>query len=288
VNVSEVERAPEGSVPHVASTGPAEPAVLRHLRETYAALDTRPVLELYLDAQQALSEGQSAYVLGQLTLAQRARLDDLFYAIAHGVRARLTGEEKSHRVVLDELNERLVDKYFANFSVFESIPDVWAIDQVFPIVPIARLHELPDRRGVIADLTCDSDGRIDTYVESEALSASLPLHSLRAGESYRLGIFLVGADQETLGDIHNLFGDTDTADVRVTDDGKYTVTRQRRGDTTDVMLDYVGYSLPELRRAYQSKVQAAKLPEHEGTAILKALEAGLTGYTYLHEREHAG
>ncbi len=283
VNVSEVERAPEGAVPPVAA---GEPAVVRHLRETQADLDKRPALELYLEAQHALAEGQSLYALGQLTLAQRAQLDDLFYAIAHGVRARLTGEEKSHRDVLDELNERLVDKYFVNFSVFESIPDVWAIDQVFPIVPIARLDEQPDRRGVIADLTCDSDGRIDTYVESEALDTSLPTHSLKRGESYRLGIFLVGAYQETLGDIHNLFGDTDTANVRMDDQGGYTLLRQRKGDTTDVMLDYVGYSLADLRAAYRDKVEAAKLPAEESAAMLAALEAGLTGYTYLHETVH--
>ena len=283
VNVSEVERAPEGSVPAVQ---PAEPAVLRHLRETHAALGTRPVLELYLEAQQALSEGQALYSLGQLTLVQRAQLDDLFYAIAHHVRKRLTGDEKSHRDVLDELDERLVDKYFVNFSVFESIPDVWAIDQVFPIVPIGRLDEQPDRRGVIADLTCDSDGRIDTYVESETLDSSLPLHSPKVGESYRLGIFLVGAYQETLGDIHNLFGDTDTANVRMTDDGGYTLVRQRRGDTTDVMLDYVGYALDDLRDAYRAKVKAAGLGDAESGQMLDALEAGLTGYTYLHETVH--
>ncbi len=283
VNVSEVERAPEGAVPPVEA---GEPAVVRHLRETQADLDTRPALELYLEAQHALAEGYALFALGQLTLAQRARLDDLFYAIAHGVRARLTGEEKSHRDVLDELNERLVDKYFVNFSVFESIPDVWAIDQVFPIVPIARLDEAPDRRGVIADLTCDSDGRIDTYVESEALDTSLPMHSLRRGESYRLGIFLVGAYQETLGDIHNLFGDTDTANVALAADGSYTLVRQRKGDTTDVMLDYVGYALADLRAAYREKVDTAKLPAEESAAMLAALEAGLTGYTYLHETAH--
>ena len=283
VNVSEVERAPEGAVPPV---GEQEPAVVRHLREAQADLDKRPALELYLEAQHALAEGYALFALGQLTLAQRAQLDDLFYAIAHGVRARLTGEEKSHRDVLDELNERLVDKYFVNFSVFESIPDVWAIDQVFPIVPIARLDEQPDRRGVIADLTCDSDGRIDTYVESEALDTSLPMHSLKRGESYRLGIFLVGAYQETLGDIHNLFGDTDTANVALAADGSYTLTRQRKGDTTDVMLDYVGYSLADLRSAYREKVEAAKLPADESAAMLAALEAGLTGYTYLHETVH--
>ncbi len=283
VNVSEVERAPEGAVPPMQD---GEPIVVRHLRQIQAALDQRPALELYLEAQHALSEGQTLYALGQLSLAQRALLDDLYYAIAHGVRARLSAEEKSHRAVLDELDERLVDKYFVNFSVFESIPDVWAIDQVFPIVPVARLHESPDRRGVIADLTCDSDGRVDTYVESETLSASLPLHSPKIGESYRLGIFLVGAYQETLGDIHNLFGDTDTANVRMNDDGGYTLLRQRRGDSTDVMLDYVGYALDDLRKAYQNKVDAAQLPASESAQLIAALEAGLTGYTYLHETVH--
>ena len=172
------------------------------------------------------------------------------------------------------------------FSVFESIPDFWAIDQVFPIVPIARLDDPPDRRGVLADLTCDSDGRVDTYVESEALSPSLPLHSPRAGESYRLGIFLVGAYQETLGDIHNLFGDTDMANVRMTADGGYSVLRQRGGDTTDVMLDYVGYGLDDLRAAYRAKVDAAQLSPTDAAQMLAALEAGLTGYTYLHETLH--
>ncbi|HKP56504.1 MAG TPA: arginine decarboxylase [Polyangiales bacterium] len=280
VNISEVERAPDGSVP---ATSEDEPAVLRHLHETHAALDERPPTELYLEAQQALSEGHALYSHGQLTLAERARLEDLFYAVAHGVRVRLRGEDRRHRAVLDDLDERLVDKYFTNFSIFESIPDVWAIDQVFPIVPLARLDEAPERRGMIADLTCDSDGSIDTYVELGGLSASLPLHAPRPGESYRLGIFLVGAYQETLGDIHNLFGDTDAASVRVQADGSYTLSRQRRGDTTDVMLDYVGYSLDDLRARYRSSVQAASLPDGEAQSVLRALEAGLTGYTYLQE-----
>ena len=285
VNVSEVERAPEGNVP---AEQAGEPAAVRHLRETHAALDQRPALELYHEAQHHLAEGQALYALGQLTLEQRALLDDLFYAIAQAVRTRLTGEERSHRDALDELNERLVDKYFVNFSVFESIPDVWAIDQVFPIVPIARLDEAPERRGVIADLTCDSDGRIDTYVESEALDSSMPLHSPREGESYRLGIFMVGAYQETLGDIHNLFGDTDTANVQLDAAGGYSVTRQRKGDTTDVMLDYVGYDLAELRSIYRAKVDAAGLVPADAATMIDALEAGLTGYTYLHEENATG
>ena len=209
------------------------------------------------------------------------------HAVANGVRARLSYDEKSHRPVLDELNERLVDKYFVNFSVFESIPDVWAIDQVFPIVPIERLNERPDRRGIVADMTCDSDGMVETYVENESLDSSLPLHAVRHGESYRIGFFLVGAYQEILGDIHNLFGDTDAVEVRLTEEGGYELTQQRRGDTTDVMLDYVGYGLDELRAIYARRLREAALAPAEADAIAAALEAGLTGYTYLSDQPQA-
>jgi arginine decarboxylase len=163
------------------------------------------------------------------------------------------------------------------------MPDVWAIDQVFPIAPIDRLNERPDRRGVIADLTCDSDGKIDTYVENEDLDSSLPLHAPRSGERYRLGFFLVGAYQEILGDIHNLFGDTDAVEVRVdgTGDSGFKLSQQRRGDTTDVMLDYVGYKLEDLRRIYRAKVGAVDLSKSEAARLNEALELGLTSYTYL-------
>jgi arginine decarboxylase len=276
-NVVEVEQAPEGRVPDAHDD---EPSVIRHLREIHGELDVRPPVELYHEAQHFHAEGLSAYALGQLDLTHRARIDDLFYAIAHGVRARLSYDEKNHRPVLDELAERLVDKYFVNFSVFESMPDVWAIDQVFPIAPIERLDEAPQRRGVIADMTCDSDGKIDAYVENEGVDSSLPLHPLRHGESYRLGFFLVGAYQEILGDIHNLFGDTDAVEVKL-NDGGYAIAQQRRGDTTDVMLDYVGYKLEDLRRIYKAKVGAADLTKSEAARLNEALEAGLTAYTYL-------
>ncbi|MFT4256512.1 MAG: arginine decarboxylase [Pseudoxanthomonas sp.] len=276
-NVSEVEQAPEGRVPPPTDD---EAAAVRHLREIAEEIDARPAVELFQEAQHFHAEGLSAYALGQIDLRQRARLDDLFHFIAHAVRARLTGDEKSHRPVLDELNDRLVDKYFVNFSVFESIPDVWAIDQVFPILPIERLDEEPIRRGILADVTCDSDGQVDTYVENEGLDSSLPLHPLKPGESYRLGFFLVGAYQEILGDIHNLFGDTDAVEVKVAGNG-FQLTQQRRGDTTDVMLDYVGYRLDDLRAVYAQRVAEAKLPESDAKAIAGSLEAGLTGYTYL-------
>ena len=277
-NVSEVEKAPEGRVPDLHED---ESHPVRQLRELHDELPQRPAVEVFHEAAQAHAEGLSLYALGQIDLVQRARIDDLFYAIAHAVKARLTYDEKSHRDLLDELNERLVDKYFVNFSVFESMPDVWAIDQVFPITPIERLDEAPTRRGIIADLTCDSDGKIDTYVENEDLDSSLPLHELRKGENYRLGFFLVGAYQEILGDIHNLFGDTDAIEVRCDGDG-YRVGQQRTGDTTDVMLDYVGYKLDDLRRRYKALVGAAvDLSKGEADRLNEALERGLTAYTYL-------
>jgi arginine decarboxylase len=281
-NVSDIERAPEGRVP---AADADEPATLRRLREIHGEIDARSVIELYHEAQHQWSEGHALFALGQLTLRQRARLDDLYYAIVNALRVRLKPEERSHRQALDELNEKLVDKYFVNFSIFESIPDAWAIDQIFPIVPITGLDRAPDRRGVIADLTCDSDGRIDQYVDADGVDVSLPLHSPQPGKPYRLGIFLVGAYQEALGDIHNLFGDTDAVNVRVTDCG-YEFSHVRRGDTTDVMLDYVGYDLNTLRTAYREKIALADIQGDEAERIAASLEHGLTGYTYLAEEHH--
>jgi arginine decarboxylase len=279
INVSEVEAVPTGSLPPVEKD---EPAVLRHLREVHEELDVRPSLELFHEAQHHLQEGQTLYALGQLSLADRARLDELYYAIANAVRARLLPTERAHRQALDDLDEKLVDKYFVNFSVFESVPDVWAIDQIFPIAPIARLHEQPTRRGVLVDLTCDSDGRIDHYVDAEGVDVSIPLHELKNGEPYRLGIFMVGAYQETLGDIHNLFGDTDAVNVRA-EGNSYVFAHKRRGDTTDLMLDYVGYDLEALRTSYRERIAAAGVTGEQAEQLFVTLNEGLTGYTYLSE-----
>ncbi len=278
-NVSEVEEAPHGATPPPLAH---EAPVVRHLRQVLEELDRRPPLELWHEAQHFLSEGQSLYALGGLDLAQRALLDDLYFAIAHAVRARLKDTERTHRAALDELNEKLVDKYFVNFSVFQSVPDVWGLGQVFPIMPIERLDEAPVRHGVLADLTCDSDGRIDGYVDSEGVDTSLPLHAPRPGESYRLAIFMVGAYQETLGDIHNLFGDTDSVDVRAADGG-HVLEHARRGDTNDKVLAMVGYDTGRLRQLLAQKIGAAKLTRDDGERIHAALEAGLTAYTYLAE-----
>ncbi len=277
-NVSEVEPAPCGA--HAAPTADAPP-VLRHLHALHAELDRRPPTELYLEAQQHHTEGLALFALGQLDLAQRAQLDDLFHALAHAVRRRLDAQERAQRALLDELDEKLVDKYFVNFSVFESIPDVWAIDQIFPIVPIAGLERKPERRGVIADLTCDSDGRIDHYVDAGGVDVSLPLHAPVQGVPYLLGVFLVGAYQETLGDIHNLFGDTDAVNVQVDAAGRIALSHQRRGDSAALMLEYVGYDLDALRATWRERLAGAGLEAAQAAPLLTALQDGIDGYTYL-------
>jgi arginine decarboxylase len=241
----------------------------------------RPSVELFHEAQHHLGDGLSLYAMGQIDLVHRARIDDLFYAIAHAVRARLDVRDKSHRELLDELNERLVDKYFVNFSVFESIPDVWAIDQVFPIVPIERLDEVPTRRGILADMTCDSDGTVKTYVENEGLDTSMPLHAPRPGESYRIAFFLVGAYQEILGDLHNLFGDTNAVHIRLAGTG-YEITDLVHGDTVTEVLNYVQFRASDLLQTFRRKVTQVKhLSRTEANAFIADYVAGLEGYTYL-------
>ncbi len=280
-SVSEVETAPAGRAPPVRDH---EHAVIGHLRTILADFDRRPALELYHEAMHYLADGQAGYAQGELDIEDRAVLDDLFYAIARGVRQRLRNDTRAHRQVLDDLNDKLVDKYFVNFSVFQSMPDVWAIDQVFPIVPITRLDEPATRQGVIVDLTCDSDGRIDHYVDSEGVDSSLPLHEVRPGEPYRLGFFLVGAYQETLGDIHNLFGDTDSVDVLLSEEG-FRLRNPRRGDTAERLLGMVGYDVSDLRRMLSRKLDRAGLAPAQRSLLHGQLEAGLTAYTYLAESD---
>ena len=280
-NVIDIEQAPVGK--SLAAPGDDEPLIIHDLWQAMQNLSARSALEVYHDAEHWVGEAQSMYTHGVLNLAQRARAEQLFFAICAEVRNLLKPETRSHREILDELNEKLADKYFCNFSLFQSLPDVWAIDQVFPISPLHRLDERPERRGIIQDLTCDSDGRIDHYVDREGVESSLPLHGVSKGEPYLLGVFLIGAYQEILGDMHNLFGDTDAVNVELTPDGGYQLVEPQRGDTVDELLRYVHYDAQELLEAYRRKINAADLTQGMRKEFLAHLEEGLTGYTYLEE-----
>jgi arginine decarboxylase len=277
-NVIDREPAPGAADP--APAEPAEPAVLADMRALLDD-DRRPASEIYHDASYGLSESQTRFARGLLSLADRARAEEIYFVICQRLLQRAKGSLPAE--IRTELVEKLADKYFCNFSVFQSIPDAWAIDQIFPVLPLHRLNEPPARRAVLQDLTCDSDGHVDRYVEAESTSSTLPLHPWRDGEDYFLGIFLVGAYQEILGDLHNLFGDTDSINVELTDDGGYRLVEPERGDTVDELLRYVHFEPDALRRAYRDKIYAIGLRGTEAGALLAELEHGLTGYTYLED-----
>jgi arginine decarboxylase len=281
-NVIDIERAPGAQAPAAARAD--EHPVIQDLWRSYSELSARPILEAYHDAQHAMGEAQGMFAHGVLNLRERARVEELYFAVCQRVRERLQPGSRSHREALDELNEKLADKYFCNFSLFQSMPDHWAIDQIFPVLPLTRLNEEPGRRAVLEDITCDSDGRVDLYVDSEGVETTLPLHDLRADEPYLLGIFLVGAYQEILGDMHNLFGDTDSVQVEPSADGGYTLTERRHGDTVASVLRFVNFEPEQLRAAYRAKFEAvADLDAGQRQALLAEMEAGIEGYTYLED-----
>ena len=263
--------------------GEDEPPLLHDLWSSLEGLTTRNAVEIYHEAVHWMAEAQEMFTHGVLDLAQRAHVERLYYGICRAVRAQLKAGVKSHRALLDELNDKLASKYFTNFSVFQSVPDVWAIDQIFPIVPIQRLDEMPTRRGVVLDITCDSDGRIDHYVDAEGVETSLPLHLPRAGEHYTLGIFLVGAYQETLGDIHNLFGDTDSVHVALNDDGTYAIHEPLPGDSVRDVLRQVQFDADDLLEKLRVKVSGLDADEDARNELIGELRAGLDGYTYLRD-----
>ena len=259
------------------------PAVVLELFDALNEIAERGPLESLHEADTLLAEAHAHYAEGKLTLTERAWCEQCCHAIARAVMPLLDGSIRAHRDALEMLRERLSSKYFCNFSVFQSVPDAWAIDQVFPILPIHRLDEAPTERARLCDLTCDSDGRLDSYVDREGITPTLALHALREDEPYLLGFFMVGAYQEILGDMHNLFGDTNAVNV-VLDPaapGGWRLDDPEYGDRTDELLRYVHLAPEDLTEAYRRKFAASQLPADTRKALLAELEAGLSGYTYL-------
>ncbi len=239
--------------------------------------------EVYRETQQLMGELHQRYIAGEIDLAERAHGESLARALMRAVRDGLLGQANPPRAILDELKQITADKLFINMSVFQSLPDIWAIDQVFPIMPAQRLEEAPTRRGVLRDLTCDSDGRVDLYVDGEGIEHSLPVHVVRPDEEYLLAILMVGAYQEILGDLHNLFGDTGSVDVYLSPNGEPVLGMPRSGDTAEQLLAYVHFAPDELRASYARKIAAAGLDEEDQSYFLRALSEGLSGYTYLED-----
>lgn len=280
-NVVDVESG--GNAKPLAPAGDQDHPLYNALWDILERVDGGSPLEAYHDARHHRDESIRQYSAGLLGLGQRARIESCYLEICRRVRDRLQPRLRDHRELLDTLNEKLADKYFCNLSIFQSLPDVWAIDQIFPIVPLQRLHEVPQRRAILQDLTCDSDGRIEYYVDEEGVETSLPIHAITAGEDYLLGIFLVGAYQEILGDMHNLFGDTDAVNLEVLPDGGYRLSGAERGDRADELLRYVHFEPGHLRSVFRQRTRQAGLSRPLEQQYLSELEAGLSGYTYLKE-----
>lgn len=243
--------------------------------------EPRLLVEYYHDIYQAMTDIQERFVLGSASLAVRAEGEAVYIAACRHLRDRLDGRNRAHREILDELDEKLADKLFVNFSLFQSLPDVWGIDQIFPVLPLSNLDQPPVRRGVIQDITCDSDGRIERYVDGQGVESTLPLPEWKEGEEKLLGLFLVGAYQEILGDLHNLFGDTDSIDVSVDEKGEWRLGTPIVGDSVSNVLRYVNFDPDRLRGRFQHQLIRSDVSAQERAMFLEELEAGLEGYTYL-------
>jgi arginine decarboxylase len=265
--------------------GPVDANDAVPVQELRAALDSctaENAVARYVEAGDYLASLRGLYLNGEVGLQQRARGESLYYALCRRVQGLLVAAQ-SDAPELDSINRRLADKYFCNLSVFQSMPDVWGIDQVFPIMPLQRLDERPTRRATLHDLTCDSDGHIERYVDDHGVESSLPVHPVADDESYLLGFFLLGAYQEILGDMHNLFGDTDAVNVEFDGNGGYRLVDPRHGDTVDELLRYVEFDPKRLMARYREKLNAAGLKGADRAACLQALEGGLFGTTYMED-----
>ncbi|TVP53911.1 MAG: biosynthetic arginine decarboxylase [Halomonadaceae bacterium] len=246
-----------------------------------AGTSQRAMVELYHDVVHAMGEMHQLFAYGVASLPQRAAAEQLYTSIGLQLRQRLNPGNRVHRDILDELNEKLADKLFVNFSLFQSLPDIWGIDQIFPIMPITGLDQSLTRRGILQDITCDSDGRIDRYVDGEGIEVTLPLPELE--ETPLMAFFMTGAYQEILGDQHNLFGDTDAVDLWLDDQGQCQPRHSVPGDTVASMLRTVNFDPARLQQALHQQLQRARLSAPQLRDYSEAIEKGLGGYTYLGE-----
>ena len=281
INVLETASLPEMSEEFEAKE--TDHQLVRELYKIWDNLNSRNMLEDWHDAEQIREESLELFSHGMVDLKTRAEIEAMYWSVCHEINTL----SKGMKHVPDELrnlDKLLADKYFCNFSLFQSLPDSWAIDQLFPVIPIQRLNERPTRKATLQDITCDSDGKIANFVSEGRTSHVLPVHTLRRGEPYYLGVFLVGAYQEILGDLHNLFGDTNAVHLSVKDES-YHIDQIIDGETVEEVLEYVQYNPKKLVRQLEiwvtKSVKQGKISLEEGKEFLNNYRSGLYGYTYL-------
>ncbi len=281
IDVLETASLPE--MPEEFEAKDSDHQLVKDLYEIWDNLNSKNMLEDWHDAEQIRDEALELFSHGIVDLKTRAEIESMYWSVCHEINT-LSKQMKHVPEELRNIDKLLADKYFCNFSLFQSLPDSWAIDQLFPIMPIQRLTERPTRNATLQDITCDSDGKIANFVKEGHLSHVLPLHALRRNEPYYLGVFLVGAYQEILGDMHNLFGDTNAVHVSVKD-GHYHINQIIDGETVEEVLDYVQYNPKKLVRQLEiwvtKSVKNGKISLEEGKEFLSNYRSGLYGYTYL-------
>jgi arginine decarboxylase len=254
---------------------------------TANSIRSKNLQECFHDAVYYRDEIRTLFRHGSISIRERALVEQIFWYTMHQIRNKMTTLRHPPRD-LEDLESALSDIYYGNLSVFQSLPDSWAIDQLFPIMPIHRLSEEPTRLGIIADITCDCDGKVDRFIDKHEVRKTLPLHEMKENEEYYLGAFLVGAYQETLGDLHNLFGDTHVVTISIDDDGEVTYTRELEGDTVADVLEYVEYDPKDLIQRFRNKAEKAVKDQlisgGDRKKLMEIYQDGLRGYTY-HEPE---
>jgi len=265
-------------------TQESEHDTIKKISDVCEGVSSKNFMELYHDAQELRDESMLLFSVGQLSLTERARVEELYWRTCEKI-LRVTRNLEYVPDDLEHLGRDLADTYFMNFSVFQSLPDSWAIRQLFPVLPIHRLNEEPTRRAVLADITCDSDGKVDRFIDLRDVKPTLELHQQKEGERYYIGFFLVGAYQEILGDMHNLFGDTHVVHVESNGDGRAHLTHFVEGNNVEEVLSYVEYFrtdlLDTLRRRIEQAIDEDRISLEESAALAKRFEAGLASYTYL-------
>lgn len=260
--------------------------LVKDLFYIYENVNPKNINEFYNDLIEKKNDTLQLFSFGGLSLEQRAKAEDLYWAIATKM-TKIAKDNPEAEDIYWNLQKELSDTIFCNFSVFQSLPDSWAVKQVFPIMPIHRLNERPERRATIVDLTCDSDGKIDHFIDTDTgqVQSYIEVHDLQEGQPYYIGAFLTGAYQEILGDLHNLFGDTDTVHITINDNGSYTVDHVLQGDTVTEVLSYLDYNRSELlemiRKATEQSIARGSLSHVDARLLLKHYEEGIAGYTYL-------
>jgi arginine decarboxylase len=282
VNILGVSEFFEGKAPEALRED--APTLLRNLWEAHRDVSRKNYLEAYHDALEYKDECLQLFSLGHLTLEDRVVAENLFWGTCQKV-LRIVRESDHVPEELEGLEKALSDTYFCNFSMFQSLPDSWAVEQLFPIMPIHRLNEPPTRRAILADITCDSDGKIDEFIDLHDVKHVLELHPYVSGQEYYIGMFLVGAYQEILGDLHNLFGDTNTVHVGLAEGGGYFIEHVVEGDKVVDVLKYVQYDKDDLiarvRRNVENALRNKRMTFEESRLFLKMYDEGLSGYTYL-------